>query len=124
MSTIKATNLSNATDTVTTDIVINGSGRSWVSHSFSTTINESFNTSSVEDVGTGIGRQNYTSAMNVSAHVACGNAQGGAHNTTFLFCEITFVTTTKREYNTGTSADTVNTLNDNPTVHVAFGDLA
>lgn len=125
MSTIKATNLSNATDTVTTDIVINGSGRSWVSHSFSTTINESFNTSSVEDVGTGIGRQNYTSAMNVSAHVASGNAQGGAHNTTFLFCEITNVTTTKREWNTGTSANggTIS-LNDNGTVHVAFGDLA
>lgn len=124
MSTIKATNLSNATDTVTTDIVINGSGRSWVSHSFSTTINESFNTSSVSDLGSGLGRQDYTSAMDVTAHVALGNPQGGAHNTTFLFCEITNVTTTKREWNTGTSSSTTNLLGDNATVHIAFGDLA
>jgi len=127
VSTIKATNLSNATDTVTTDIVINGTGRSWVSHTLSGdgAINESFNTSSAVDSGTGIGRQNYTSAMNVSAHTTLGNAQGGAHNTTFLFCEITNVTTTKREWNTGTSANggTV-ALGDNSTVHVAFGDLA
>ena len=124
MSTINAANITDGTDTVATGYVVNGSGRSWVSHSFSTTIVESFNTSSVSDLGTGIGRQDYTSAMNVSAHVACGNAQGGAHNTTFLFCEITNVTTTKREWNTGTSSNTTNTLSDLPTVHVAFGDLA
>ena len=125
MSTIKATNLANATDTITTDIVINGSARSFLSHTFSTTINESFNTSSVADVSSGVGRQVYTSAMNTSAHTAIGNAQGGAHNTTFLFCEITNVSTTQVEWNTGTSASNGdNTLSDNNTVHVAFGDLA
>ena len=125
MSTIKATNLANATDTVTTDIVINGSARSFLSHTFSTTINESFNTSSVADLGSGIGRQVYTSAMNTSAHTALGNSQGGAHNTTFLFCEITNVTTSQVEWNTGTSANggTV-ALGDNTTVHAALGDLA
>jgi len=124
MSTIKATNLANATDTVTTDIVINGSARSFLSHSFSTTINESFNTSSVADVSDGVGRQTYTSAMNTSSHTALGNAQGGAHNTTFLFCEITNVTTSQVEWNTGTSSSTLNGLGDNTTVHAALGDLA
>jgi len=125
MSTIKATNLANGTDTVTTDIVINGSVKSFLSHSFSTTINESFNTSSVTDVSSGVGRQVYTSAMNTTAHTTLGNAQGGAHNTTFLFCEITNVTTSQVEWNTGTSASGgPNGLGDNITVHAALGDLA
>jgi hypothetical protein len=125
MSTIKATNLANGTDTVTTDIVINGSARSFVNYNFSNGISESFNTSSVADVSTGVGRQVYTSAMNITAHTTLGNAQGGAHNTTFLFCEITNVTTSQREWNTGTSANggTVS-LNDNTTAHAALGDLA
>jgi hypothetical protein len=125
MSTIKATNLANGTDTVTTDIVINGSARSFLTHNFSNGISESFNTSSVADVSTGVGRQVYTSAMNITAHTTLGNAQGGAHNTTFLFCEITNVTTSQIEWNTGTSASNgVNLLGDNTTCHAALGDLA
>lgn len=125
MSTIKATNLANGTDTVTTDIVINGSVKSFVTYGFSNGIFDSFNTSSCVDVSNGVGRQVYTSAMNTTAHTTLGNAQGGAHNTTFLFCEITNVTATQREWNTGTSANggTV-TLSDNTTVHAALGDLA
>jgi len=124
MSTIKATNLANATDTVTTDIVINGSARSFLSHSHSTTINESFNTSSVADLGSGIGRQVYTSAMNTSVHTALGSTQGGAHNATFLFIEITNVTASQIEWNTGTSSSSLNQLGDNTTCHAALGDLA
>jgi hypothetical protein len=125
MSTIKATNLANGTDTVTTDIVINGSARSFLTHNFSNGISESFNTSSVADISDGVGRQVYTSAMNTTAHTTLGNAQGGAHNTTFLFCEITNVTTSQREWNTGTSASNgVNLLGDNTTCHAALGDLA
>jgi hypothetical protein len=125
MSTIKATNLANGTDTVTTDIVINGSVKSFVTYNFSNGISESFNTSSVTDVSDGVGRQAYTSAMNITAHTTLGNAQGGAHNTTFLFCEITNVTTSQREWNTGTSASNgVNLLGDNTTCHAALGDLA
>jgi hypothetical protein len=67
----------------------------------------------------------YTSAMNTTAHTTLGNAQGGAHNTTFLFCEITNVTTSQIEWNTGTSASNgVNLLGDNTTCHAALGDLA
>jgi hypothetical protein len=124
MSTIKATNLANGTDTVTTDIVINGSARSFLTHNFSNGISESFNTSSVADISDGVGRQVYTSAMNTTAHTTLGNAQGGAHNTTFLFCEITNVTTSQIEWNTGTSSSTLNALGDNTTCHAALGDLA
>ena len=125
MSTIKGTNLANGTDTVTTDIVINGSVKSFVTYNFSNGISESFNTSSVTDVSDGVGRQAYTSAMNITAHTTLGNAQGGAHNTTFLFCEITNVTTSQREWNTGTSASAgANLLGDNTTCHAALGDLA
>jgi hypothetical protein len=125
MSTIKAANISNGTDTVATGYVVNGSVKSFVTYNFSNGISESFNTSSVTDVSDGVGRQAYTSAMNITAHTTLGNAQGGAHNTTFLFCEITNVTTSQREWNTGTSASNgVNALGDNTTCHVALGDLA
>jgi hypothetical protein len=125
MSTIKAANISNGTDTVATGYVVNGSVKSFVTYNFSNGISESFNTSSVADISDGVGRQVYTSAMNTTAHTTLGNAQGGAHNTTFLFCEITNVTKSQIEWNTGTSASNgVNLLGDNTTCHAALGDLA
>jgi len=125
MSTLNVANVTDGTDTVATGYVVNGSVKSFVTYNFSNGISESFNTSSVTDVSDGVGRQAYTSAMNITAHTTLGNAQGGAHNTTFLFCEITNVTTSQREWNTGTSASNgVNALGDNTTCHVALGDLA
>ena len=125
MSTISAANISDGTDTVGTEYVVNGSARAYVSHQFSTTIHDSFNTSSVSDLGTGMARQVYVSAMATDENVATGNTQGGAHNTTFIFCEITFVTAAQREWNTGMSYSSgSNTLADNSTVHTAFGELA
>ena len=54
MSTIKAANISNGTDTVATGYVVNGSVKSFVTYNFSNGISESFNTSSVTDVSDGV----------------------------------------------------------------------
>ena len=108
-----------------TQNLVQGLSKSFCSHSLSTTINESFNTSSVADLGTGTGRQVYTNPMSVTKHLAIGNAQGGAHNTTFLFHEITNVTTAQNEHNQGTSASNgANTLSDGDSTISSFGDLA
>jgi len=110
--------------TSVTQNLVKGLSKAYVNHSLSTTINESFNTSSVADLGTGTGRQVYTNPMSVTKHITCGNAQGGAHNTTFLFHEITNVTTAQTEHNQGTSTSTSNTLQDGDSAISSYGALA
>lgn len=124
MSTLNVANVTDGTLTVPTTSITEGTARAWCSHSFPTTINESFNTSSVEDLGTGIGKMNYTNAMANSLPVILANTNGGAHNTTFLFLEVTLSTTSKHEYNMGTSTHSTNTLGDHPSSQCLLGDLA
>jgi len=112
--------------TSVTQNLVKGLSKAYVHHSLLTdSINESFNTSSVADLGTGIGRQVYTNPMSVTKHITCGNAQGGGHNTTFLFHEITNVTTAATEHNQGTSASNgANTLGDGESTISSYGALA
>ncbi len=53
MSTISAANISDGTDTVGTEYVVNGSAKAWVSGSGAAVIFDSFNVSSAIDDGTG-----------------------------------------------------------------------
>jgi len=55
MSTLNVSNISDGTTSVGTGYVVNGSAKAWVNYTGVTTtsINDSFNTSSLTDVGTG-----------------------------------------------------------------------
>lgn len=73
MSTIQASNVSDGTTTVGTSYVVNGSAKSWCSWdaSATTVINDSMNVSSIEDLGTGLTKVNYTNSF-ASEHYATG----------------------------------------------------
>jgi len=65
MSTIQASNISDGTDTVGMENVINGSAKSWVNFDGTGTVSirESFNVSSITDNGTGDYTVNFENAL-------------------------------------------------------------
>ena len=73
---IKADTLEHSTSgSVDTKFVVEGSAKVWCNQSNGTTINDSFNTSSVDDNGTGAYETNLTSSM--SSNDYARNALGG-----------------------------------------------
>ena len=79
MSTIVASNISDGTDTVGTEYVVNGSAKAWVNFNGTGTvaIRESFNVSSITDNGTGSYTANFTNAMPTAD---CAVSVTGEHN--------------------------------------------
>ena len=65
MSTIKAANITDGTDTVATGYVVNGSAKSWVNSTQVGTqaIRDSLNISSLTDLGTGRTQTNFATNM-------------------------------------------------------------
>ena len=65
MSTLNVSNISDGTDTVETGYVVNGSAKAWVNFNGTGTIatRDSFNVSSLTDVGAGQYRINFSNSM-------------------------------------------------------------
>ncbi len=64
MSTLNVSNITDGTDTVGTSYVVNGSAKAWVRYNQLTpSITQSFNVSSVTDVGTGQSTVNFTTSL-------------------------------------------------------------
>ena len=67
MSTLEVSNLNDGTKTVATTNLTNGSAKAWMHYNHSTTtVNQSFNTSSVTDVATGEAKYTYSSTLNAA----------------------------------------------------------
>ena len=125
MSDIRANTISAANGTDPVTLTKQAAAKAYLFHSFSTTINSSLNISSVTDLGTGIGKANFTNNMANVHSVITGAGTGGSHNTTFLFLEEQSQTVAQWEWNTGTCANGgTNTLGDTHTMHSVNGDLA
>jgi len=89
MSTLNVSNISDGTTTVGTGYVVNGSAKTWVYWDGTGTlaIRDSFNTSSVTDLGTGNYRVDVASGFQAApGHLGFGSIVGfcasGATNTT------------------------------------------
>ena len=125
MSNIRATTISalNGTDPIA--LTKQAAAKAYVWHTFSAGIRNSFNIASVTDLGTGVGRANYTNNMDSAYAIVNHGQHGGAHNTTFVFNEVTNSAAAQWEWNTGTCAHggTV-LLADNDSMHSVDGDLA
>jgi len=67
MSTLNVSNISDGTTSVGTGYVVNGSAKAWMHYNQdTTTINQSFNTSSVTDVAAGEAKYTYSSALDAA----------------------------------------------------------
>jgi hypothetical protein len=125
LSEVRANTISAANGTDPVTLTKQAAAKAYLWHAFSTTIQDSFNISSVTDGGTGQGRADFTSSMGNAYPIINHNQMGGAHNTTFVWNEATSQTASKWEWNTGTSASGgTNTQADNDSTHTVFGDLA
>ena len=74
MSTLNVSNISDGTTTVGTSYVVNGSAKAWVNFNGTGTIaaRDSFNTSSLTDIGTGEYSQTFTSSMSNNGYSLTG----------------------------------------------------
>lgn len=82
MSTLTVSNISDATTTVGTSYVVNGSAKAWLhipsGAAGTISISDSLNVSSVADGGTGIYTPSYTNNMNNATYHASLSSQRGA----------------------------------------------
>jgi len=124
LSEIRATTISDAAGTGPITLTGQNAAKAYLWHTFSTTIQNSFNISSVGDLGAGIASTSLTSAMDTSYPIINHNQMGGANNNIFVWNEATNQTASYWEWNTGTSSSSLNTLADNDSTHTVHGDLA
>ena len=117
MSTLEVSNLNDGTTTVGTTFITNGSAKAWNNtNNTGTTINESFNISSLTDTSTGRQNHNVTSNFNTTTYCPQMNLNNNNYN---------------QQWVDGLQANTWKTNNydgsayqDARIVTVAFGDLA
>jgi len=122
MSTLNVSNISDGTDTVETGYVVNGSAKAWVNFNGTGTIaaRDSFNVSSLTDVGTGDHDVNVSSSFSAADYAVSGSTgatnlsnhfNGGANVRTSAFNASVLVANVSK--------------NDDAQVHaMAMGDLA
>ena len=91
MSTLNVTNITNGTSTASTETVVKGAAKAWVNFNGTgtVTIRDSFNVSSITDVGTGNYQVNFTTSMpnaNYCANVSCSDdvLPGVSHGTIYV----------------------------------------
>lgn len=75
MSTLVTSNISDGTTSVGTGYVVNGSAKAWCQASNAPAINDSFNVTSLTDVGTGKLVYNLTSSMANAVYAFNASAQ-------------------------------------------------
>ena len=103
MSTLKLDTLSNkaGTASVPSDTIVSGTAKAWVNFNGTGTvaIRQSFNVSSITDIGTGHYRVNFTNAMldaDYSVIVLAGSSSSSTNYRTFLHYSEAPTTTTFR----------------------------
>ena len=86
MSTLNVSNITDGTDTVGTSYVLNGSAKAWVNlnGTGTLTVNESFNITSVTDVGTGTYNLNLSNSMSSGNYSTSGGASNTSSNNWFM----------------------------------------
>ena len=127
MSTISAANISDGTDTVGTEYVVNGSAKVWINYNAilnPAVIRDSLNVSSLSDIGVGTAQITYSSSLTgeFSNIIAC--SQSGRSTTQR---SMAYDSTTANSFILGTFIDvgstqsaSDNTFND----AMVFGELA
>ncbi len=126
MSTISAANISDGTDTVGTEYVVNGSAKAWVNFDGTGTasIRDSLNMSSLSDNGTGDFTLTYSSSLTgeFSNIIACSQSGRSVTQRSMAYDSATassFIMGTYRDAGS-TQVANDNALND----AMVFGDLA
>ena len=108
---------------IATNIVVEGSAKVWCNQSNGTTINDSFNTSSVDDNGTGDYETNFTN--NMSSNDCARNATGGTGGFRAIIDTVSHTANTTSDINTycarGDTGAAIDVADVNSLVH---GDLA
>ena len=116
MSTLNVANITDGTDTVETGYVVNGSAKAWAnSPSDGEAVNQSFNISSLTDVGTGVQRFNLTNSFSTANYSAVFVPRGNINQ-----CWVGSMVASYWE----TANYTGSTYEDAGIVTTAHGDLA
>ena len=106
MSEIRATTISDAAGTGPISLTGQSAAKAWVQHNAGTVINDSFNYSSVTDVGTGNYRPNYTNNMANNNYAAAGFAGNASTNVcSGNEMNVAYIDTFYRVGSTGSVAD-------------------
>ena len=108
---------------IATNFVVGGSAKVWCNQSNGTAINDSFNTSSVDDNGTGDYETNFTN--NMSSNDCARNATGGTGGFRAIIDTVSHTSNTTSDINTycarGDTGAAIDVADVNSLVH---GDLA
>ena len=121
MSTIIATTLSNGSVSVPTATVVNGSAKVWCALSDNNTLAQSFNVSSITDVGAGIVDYSYSSAMaNAINAITIGGDDNNYGNRACFVSGNSSASGTRTVFIEGNAI----TVEDDWINMVVFGDLA
>ena len=126
MSTLTVSNISDATTTVGTSYVVNGSAKAHANWDNDSTLTDTLNVSSGTDNGTGNARLNLTNDMSSGTYIFNGVCLGAANTTTAVYEGTNSYTASRVDYNTTihTSGSTTISLNDFDSLTVVHGDLA
>jgi len=121
MSTIIASNISDGTTSVASTYVVNGSAKVWCALSDNNTLAQSFNVSSITDVGAGIVNYSYSSAMaNAINAVTIGGNDNNYGNKACFVSGNSSASGTRTVFIEGNST----TVEDDWVNIAVFGDLA
>ena len=110
--------------TLDTSYVYNGSAKAWANHDASASLDDSFNTSSISDTGTGHYGLNFSSNMNNAHYIMSGSNLGS--DTDFATCPTSdgaVVVTDRMDYHFR-NMSTANVIDQTHNRVVVHGDLA
>ena len=117
MSTLNVSNITNRTDTVSTETVTKGTAKAWVNFDGTGTvaIRDSFNVSSITDNGTGLYTVNFTNALSNADYSWTGGCSVATTTTTALV-NVELLTGTALSSSMTTSSLAVEVVYVNPTI--------
>ena len=109
MSTLSVSNITDGVDTVETGDVGNGSAKAWVNFNGTgtLTVNESFNITSVTDVGTGTYNLNLSNSMSSGNYSTSGGASNTSANNWFMNNASAFHSSTIARFDSAYTASAV-----------------
>jgi len=111
-------------NSIATSFVAEGSAKAWANHDASASLDDSFNTSSISDTGTGHYGLNFSSNMNNAHYIMSGSNLGSG--TDFATCPTSdgaVVVTDRMDYHFR-NMSTANVIDQTHNRVVAHGDLA
>ena len=125
-SELRVTTIANnaGTESVNTTYVVNGSAKAWANHDASASLDDSFNTSSITDIGTGHHGLNFSSTMNNADYIMSGSNLGSTANyATCVTSDGGAPTSSRMDYQTR-NVSTVSATDQTHTRVLTHGDLA